>query len=377
MQIYKLSNSSNIREVCLKLDVTKGGTTIISNKARYHYILIEKLNVIGANILKQDALAIGAELATPKNTITHEKPFVDCLLIATTRQVSILAKKLLAQPFTLKKIAKELKTILGTKKFKKEIMGILNVTPDSFYEESRVNEKNIIENINKIIEDGADYIDIGAQSTRPKAIQVGFEEENKRLKNIFKIISEQKLYENISFSIDSYYPEVMKNALDSGFNIINDITGLSNDDTCKLAKSYKTKVIIMHMQNNPITMQNNPNYENVILEVDSFFKARIEKAESFNIEDIVLDVGIGFGKNLNHNLELIKHLEHFTRFNYPLLVGASRKSLINDMHKSDTKDRLSGSLSIHQKCLDNQASIIRCHDVMEHKQMMNVWENIC
>lgn len=377
MQIYKLSNSSNIREVCLKLDVTKGGTTIISNKSRYHYILIEKLNVVGANILKQDALAIGAELATPKNTITHEKPFVDCLLIATTRQVSILAKKLLAQPFTLKKIAQELKVILGTKKFKKEIMGILNVTPDSFYEESRVNEKNIIENINKIIEDGADYIDIGAQSTRPKAIQVGFEEENKRLKNIFKIIREQKLYENISFSIDSYYPEVMKNALDSGFNIINDITGLKNDETCKLAKSYKTKVVIMHMQNNPITMQNNPNYENVILEVDSFFKERIEKAESFNIEDIILDIGIGFGKTLNHNVELIKHLEHFTRFNYPLLVGASRKSLINDMHKSDTKDRLSGSISIHQKCLDNQASIIRCHDVMEHKQMMDVWENIC
>ncbi len=373
MQMYKLSNNSDIRETCLKLNVTKGGTTIISNKARCHYVFIEKLNVVGANILKQDSLAIGAELATPKNTITHEQPFVDCLLIATTREISMLSKKLLAQPFGLKKIAKELKTILGDKVFKKEIMGVLNITPDSFYEKSRASEKNIIENINQLIEDGADYIDIGAQSTRPKAVQVGFEEENKRLQGIFKIINEQKLYENISFSIDSYYPEVMKNALNSGFNIINDITGLENDETCKLAKSYNAKVVIMHMQNKPSTMQDNPNYENVILEVDSFFEKRIQKAELFGIEDIILDVGIGFGKNLNHNVELIKHLEHFTRFNYPLLIGASRKSLINDMHKSNTKDRLSGTISIHQKCLDNGASIVRCHDVKEHRQMMDVW----
>jgi dihydropteroate synthase len=376
MQLYKLSNNSDIKEICLNLNVTKTGAQIINNKARYNYIFIEKLNVIGANILKQEALSIGGELATPKNTITHEDLFVDCLLIVTNKQIEILSKKLLAQPFKLKKIAKELNLLTSKKIFKQEIMGILNVTPDSFYENSRVTEKTIIENINKIIKDGADYIDIGAQSTRPNAIQVGFDEENKRLKNIFKIINKQKLYENISFSIDSYHPEVMKNALDSGFNIINDITGLENTKTCKLAYSYKAKVIIMHMQKNPTIMQNNPNYDNVILEVDSFFEQRIKKAKSFNIEDIVLDIGIGFGKTLNHNLELIKHLEHFTRFNYPLLVGASRKSLINDMHKSETKDRLVGTISIHQKCLDNKASILRCHDVSEHKQMIDIWRNI-
>ena len=170
----------------------------------------------------------------------------------------------------------------------------------------------------------------------------------------------------------------MKYALDCGFTIINDITGLQNDEVCKLGEKYNTKVVIMHMQNDQTTMQKNPYYENVVLEIDEFFKQRVQKAKSFGIKDknIILDVGIGFGKTLEHNLLLLKHLKYFEHFGYELLIGASRKSMINMIVKSEIKDRLPGTLAIHLESINNGASIIRCHDVKEHYQAIKVLEAI-
>ena len=133
---------------------------------------------------------------------------------------------------------------------------------------------------------------------------------------------------------------------------------------------------VKYMQNNQTNMQDNPFYENVILEIDDFFRQRIEKAKSFGIEDIVLDVGIGFGKTLEHNLLLLKNLEHFKHFGYELLIGASRKSMINMITPCEIKDRLAGTLAIHLESLRNGASIIRCHDVKEHFQAIKVFEAI-
>jgi len=372
MTLHKLSHSTNIKEILLELNVSKPAISIIGKKSKLHFILIKNLNVVGANILKQDALAIGAEVATPRGTIIHHMKEVDCMLIASTKQIEILSKKELAQPFGLKDVAKKLHCILNKKEFPREIMGVLNITPDSFYAPSRATKNNIIENINQLIENGADYIDIGAQSSRPQATTIGDIEELNRLKDIFKCIHKEKLYEKVSFSIDSYHTLVMQNALDSGFKIINDITGLKDDKTCEIAHSYNARLVIMHMQNTPKNMQDNPSYDNVITDIDDFFHLTIQKAKSFNCEDLILDVGIGFGKNLSHNLDLIKHLEHFTHFDYPLLVGASRKSMINEIYPSLPQDRLVGTLAIHQKALDNKASIIRCHDVKEHKEMMSI-----
>ena len=132
----------------------------------------------------------------------------------------------------------------------------------------------------------------------------------------------------------------------------------------------------MHMQNDPQNMQENPTYENVILEIDDFFKERIQKAQSFGINDIVLDIGIGFGKTLEHNLLLLKNLEHFKHFGYELLVGASRKSMINAIVPALIEDRLAGTLAIHLESIKNGASIIRCHDVKEHFQSIKVFEAI-
>ena len=164
--------------------------------------------------------------------------------------------------------------------------------------------------------------------------------------------------------------------LSHGFKIVNDITGLQNDEVCRIAANYDAQVVIMHMQNDPTSMQNEPFYENVILEIDEYFKTQIEQAHSFGIKDIVLDVGIGFGKTLEHNLLLLKNLEHFKHFGYELLIGASRKSMINMITPSAIEDRLAGTLAIHLESIRNGASIIRCHDVKEHHQAIKVFEAI-
>jgi dihydropteroate synthase len=194
-----------------------------------------------------------------------------------------------------------------------------------------------------------------------------------RVKEAIDTVYAAKLYEKARFSIDSYAPAVIDYALSKGFGIVNDITGLADDAVCKVAARYDATVCIMHMKGTPADMQHNPEYGDVIPEVDAFFDERIAKARSFGIEKLLLDCGIGFGKTLEHNLALIKHQSTFLRHGYPLLVGASRKSLIDKITRAPIEARLPGTLALHQKALDEGASIIRAHDVAEHVQMMAVW----
>jgi dihydropteroate synthase len=163
--------------------------------------------------------------------------------------------------------------------------------------------------------------------------------------------------------------------LKSGFNIINDITGASNDRIIELAIKYGAKLSIMHMQGTPQTMQKNPFYSDVMIEVSDFFEERVKKATSLGLkrENIILDVGIGFGKSLEHNLILIRNMIHFKKFGCQILIGASRKSMIDKIIPTPTEERLSGTLAIHLKAVDNGANIIRCHDVKEHVQAFKVW----
>ena len=224
--------------------------------------------------------------------------------------------------------------------------------------------------------DGANIIDIGAVSSRPNAEVISAEDELERMKPICDAVASEKLFEKVIFSIDSYTPLVVEYALKSGFKIINDITGASDDTIVKLAVKYDAKLCIMHMQGTPQTMQNNPSYDDVMVEVSEFFEERIVKCEALGMErkNIILDVGIGFGKNLEHNLILIKNMGHFKVFGCEVLVGASRKSMIDKIIKSTPKERLVGTLALHLKAVENGASIVRCHDVKEHVQAFAVAE---
>ena len=373
MQILKLSNSIDTKKYLIELGVDSGGISILSSKMKHHIIYISDLHVGGANILKQDALSIGADLAVPRGTVISKTPTVDCILIATTKQLQTLSKKELAQPFGLKELAKKLQEILQVKRpMHIDIMGVVNANDDSFFSGSRFKEGDAIKRIEQMIEDGANIIDIGAVSSAPNSLHVEVQEELNRVRPILDVIKQEKLYEKVKFSIDSYEPEVISYALESGFKIVNDITGLANDEVCKLCASYDATAVIMHMQGTPQTMQDNPKYENILSDVYCFLQERIEKAESFGVNDIIVDIGIGFGKTLEDNLMLIKHLEHFLTLNKPILVGASRKSMIDKISKSLVDERLAGTLAIHLEALKNGASMLRVHDVAEHVQAVKV-----
>ena len=340
---------------------------------------IKDLKTPAVNILKQDALSIGAELATPSGVIVCEEEMYDCLLIGTRKHIEILSKKELAQPFGLKKVAQELQQFLKVKEYPVKIMGIINANDDSFFLGSRFMAEDAIVEIKTMIEEGADIIDIGAVSSRPNADEVSENLELERIKPICDAIKAEKLYEQASFSIDSYTPSVIEYALKSGFNLVNDITGATDDEVVKLAVEYDAKLCIMHMQGTPQTMQKNPVYDDVMVEVSEFFEERIAKCEVLGMkrEDIILDVGIGFGKTLEHNLTLLRNMKHFKKFGCEVLVGASRKSLIDKIISTPTEERLAGTLAIHLQTVQNGgASLIRCHDVKEHVQALAVWDSL-
>ena len=374
MYIYKLGNIVDKKAALKALGVESGGVSIMAKKMELFYFFIKDLKTPAANILKQDALSIGAELAVPGGVILCEKSTYDCILIGTKKHMEMLSRKELAQPFGLKTVAAELKKFLSTPNYPTQIMGVINANDDSFFEGSRFVADDAVTRCENMIKEGASIIDIGAVSSRPGADVVSKEEELERMKPICDMIHAEKLYKKATFSIDSYTPDVIEYALNRGFTLINDITGASNDDIIKLAVKHEAKLCIMHMQGTPQTMQKDPTYDDVMVEVSRFFEERIAKCAALGLsrENIILDVGIGFGKTLEHNLTLIKNLTHFAHFGCEVLIGASRKSMIDKIIPTPTEERLPGTLAIHLKAVENGASIVRCHDVKEHQQALTV-----
>lgn len=381
MKIFKLNSDINILKVMQKLGVDKIGIEIMKKKASQFIFYIKDISCGAANILKQDALSVGAELAVPIGVPNCKNKIFDALLFCNQKQMEILSKKELTQPFKLKEFAKQLKNFINLPKFPLKIMGVINANDDSFFSESRFKGIEAVKQIEKMISDGANIIDIGGVSSKPGSVYPGVEEELKRIKPIIDEIYQNKLYEKAIFSIDTFEADILEYALDRGFKIANDITGLESEEYAKVVAKYSASVVIMHKKGNPKDMQKNPFYQNVILEIDEFFNKRIEKAKSFGIKDIILDVGIGFGKRIEDNIALIKHLEHFLHFGNELLIGASRKSMIDIIMKKEgisttPAHRLPGTLAIHQESVRNGASIVRCHDVKEHFQSLKVFEAI-
>jgi dihydropteroate synthase len=378
MRLFEISKPTDIKQYLKELDVNSGGIEIISQKMDYLYIEIQDLKTPAINILKQDALSVGAEVAVPSGVIICQNEYYNCLLIGTKRQLLKLAKKEKAQPFGLKNVAQELESILNYKSYPIKIMGVLNINSDSFYSGSRFSQLEAVNAIELMVKDGADIIDIGALSSRPGASAISQEEELNRVKELLDTIKEKQLTKKATFSIDSYAPKVVEYALNCGFKIVNDITGAKDSQIIKLAAKFNAKLCIMHMQGNPQNMQNNPQYDSVTNEVDNFFKAQIAKCQELGLskDNIILDVGIGFGKTLEHNIELIKNHNHFKHFGCELLIGASRKSMIDKIYPSMPESRLPGTLAIHLKAIDRGANIIRCHDVAEHKQAIDVYREI-
>lgn len=375
MHVEHLGNHITVLDELNRLGVDTGGIKILRDKGNRHLIRIRDLHVGAANILKQDALSIGADLAVPRGTVTALTPRVDALLIANERQLQQLCRKEKAQPFGLKDLAKQLEKFCHFPEVSDvQVMGVINANDDSFYLQSRFKGNLAIERIENMIEEGASIIDVGAVSSRPGSKSVDEAEELSRIKPILDLIGEQKLYERARMSLDSYSPGVIAYALERGFTLVNDITALASDEVARLCGEYHAGVVIMHMQGNPETMQLNPTYQSLFTDIEQFFHERIEKAKTYGIEEIILDTGIGFGKRLEDNIALISHQKHFLSLGKPLLVGASRKSMIDQIIPSSIEERLPGTLTLHLRAIEEGASIIRVHDVKEHIQALKVYQ---
>lgn len=258
-----------------------------------------------------------------------------------------------------------------------QLMGILNVTPDSFSDGGQfISPKTAAQQAQAMIAAGATIIDIGGESSRPGAEPVSVKEELHRVAPIFKKIQKN----NFLLSIDTYKPEVAAQVIQLGAKIINDISGLRNPIMRQVAAKAKCKVVIMHMAGTPRNMQKNPHYKNVVQDIIVFFKKQIQLAVADGItrKNIIIDPGIGFGKTVEHNLTILKNLPKFKQAfpDLPLLIGASRKSFIGKITGAEVNDRLPGTLAVHLAAAQHGADILRVHDVAEHVQALKITQQM-
>lgn len=256
------------------------------------------------------------------------------------------------------------------------VMGILNVTPDSFSDGGRHLIKDIaIENAIKMATQGATFIDVGGESTRPGAAEVSLDEE---LERVVPVIEGIKHNSDVLVSVDTSKPQVMQAAVEAGADLINDVRALQEPGAIEVAASLNVPVCLMHMKGQPRTMQNAPQYHDVVAEVINFLKARAKAciAAGFEKHQIMLDPGFGFGKSLEHNYQLLAKLDDLMALGYPLLVGMSRKSMIGTLLNRSVEERLAGSVTLATIAAQKGAHVIRVHDVEETMDAIKIVEKL-
>lgn len=257
------------------------------------------------------------------------------------------------------------------------LMGILNVTPDSFFDGGRYDDvSSATQRIRSMEDAGADIVDIGGESTRPGADPVSVESEKKRVMPVLKEVVENSL---LDVSVDTSKPEVAEDALDYGIDYLNVVTGLEKPEMIELVSDYDCSVVIMHMQGNPNTMQENPEYEDVIQDIKAYLSNRADEAirRGIDPERIVVDPGIGFGKRFEHNRKILSNISSFKDLGFPVMIGHSRKSFIGELLGQTVDQRKIGTLAVSAGLIQEGVDMLRVHDVREHVELkqVNHWMN--
>jgi dihydropteroate synthase len=370
------------------VNVDSGGIAMMASKMLTRCVKLTGLQCRQANILKQEMLALGGDAAVARGTVACSIDKTDVILIGTDKQLHTLCSKLAPQPFGLPALAAELKQILKCvtqrPRFWKTthqelsldrplIMGILNVTPDSFSDSNRYNDPaRAIEWALEMVAEGADIIDIGGESTRPGAAPVTTEEE---LKRIIPVISTLAGRTSCPISVDTWKSPVARAALDAGASIINDISGFNLDPQMSaVAARTGAGVVLMHTRGTPQTMQHDINYIDLIGEIIYSLRQSITTACEAGIERerIAVDPGIGFAKTASQNLEILRRLREFTSIGLPLLAGTSRKSFIGKVLNRETGQRTLGTAATVALAVHNGADILRVHDVREMRDVADM-----
>ena len=258
-----------------------------------------------------------------------------------------------------------------------KVMGILNITPDSFYDGGRYkSEKLIVEQVEKMLSEGATFIDVGAYSSRPGADDISEDEEQKRLLPVLELIT-REFHKDILISVDTFRSKIAEAAITHGACMINDISGGQLDDKMmKTVSKHQVPYVIMHMKGTPQTMKSLADYDSLMLEVRKYFSKQIRLARKHGITDIIVDPGFGFAKTIAHNFDMLKKFELFKDFDLPVLCGISRKSMIYKTLNTSADQALNGTTALHALALYKGANILRVHDVKEAIECVKLIDNM-
>lgn len=390
MHLRLLSHMQDLElaEFMKKHGVTSTGVQLMTPKAQIRTIFLSAMTTYAALILKQEALSVGADLACPKDTLCSKKK-VSCVLIASDKHLSRLIAKLKMQSQQLQNIATAIADAIyafdcESWKWKLKdktielnepmIMGIINATDDSFSGDGIFATETALEQkISAMVADGVDIFDVGGESTRPFAPKISKKKEIERVVPVIEFI--KKKYPKIPISIDTYKADVAKESILAGASIVNDVSGLRSKTMRSVVAETGAGICIMHMKGTPVNMQKEPHYDDVVADVYDYFAKQMALAQDAGIskQQIVLDVGIGFGKRLEDNLKLIKEHKTFKSLGRPMLLGVSRKSFIGAvLDEDDPQKRILGSSIAHAWGVSNGASILRVHDVKEARQTIKM-----
>lgn len=385
--------SCNLRYELKNIGVHQASIETFMNKSAILPLKVLKVRTPAANIIKQEMLACGGDCAIHAGCVVCAQDHSDILLLGTKKHYRLLLQKMAMMPyFGLPKIKEELqlflenaplKTILADNRVLEYdhvvVMGILNITPDSFYADSRVRGiDEVINRAGQMLRDGAEILDIGGESTRPGSDSINPQEEIARIVPVVEAL--RKEYPQSILSIDTYHAETAEATLASGADIINDISAMEYDEKMiDVVVKNNAPVILMHMRGTPKNMQQNTEYGNVVEEVSKYLKERAEmlRGHNFPKEKIILDPGIGFAKNVDQNLKLMQGLSEMTGSDYPVLLAASRKSTIGKvLGDIPPEARLAGTIATSCQAVYASANMVRVHDVKENIQAIRMLEAI-
>lgn len=376
-----------------QLGIHPASEKIFLHKAEILPLKLLNIRTPAANIIKQEMLACGGDCAIPSGCVVCAEERVDAILLGTRKHYDRLLEKLAQMSyFGMDAISSELQSVLARQTLttvladgrtlqydKMAVMGILNITPDSFYAGSRVLQlEQVLERAGAMLEQGAALLDVGGESTRPGSEAVAAAEEQQRVVPVIKALKGR--YPDCVISIDTYHAATAAAALAAGADIINDITALEGDAAmADLVVASKAPVILMHMRGTPKSMQQNCEYHNVVTEVAAYLlqRAQLLEARGVSKTKIILDPGIGFAKDVKQNLQLMQGLKTLTGQGYPVLLAASRKSTIGSVLGGvPAEDRLEGTIATSCQAVYAGAQMVRVHDVQENLRAIRMLEAI-
>jgi len=390
VRLLSLETPEELASAFRRIGVDGCGSAIMRRKGFVRFFRVERIPSFCANILKQEMLSLGADAAVSRGALTGGSGLTDCLLFGNLSHFEGLIRKLKKQPFGLAELGDRLRTVLagldrpqcalriGSRRVtlgrRTWLMGVVNVTPDSFSGDgvAGLPVDKIVRSIESIVEAGADIIDIGGESSRPGARAVRAKEELRRVIPVIKALCRRV---RVPICVDTTKSEVARAALEHGAAVINDISALRRDaKMAKVAARYKAAVVLMHMQGTPRTMQRVPRYGDVMADVVDFLGTSIDRARQAGVADerIIVDPGIGFGKTFGHNIEILRRLAELRIYGRPVLVGLSRKAFIGKVLRREPKERVWGTASAATFAVERGADIMRVHDVREMKQVVRM-----